>query len=77
MNCKDKEIGLIGAFTIFYYNPKQNLSSCQRHISVCTIQGCLIHSAVSCIKSTNYSNSGQSEIAAGNSKQACIFHASF
>lgn len=26
MNCKDKEIGLLGAFTIFSYNPKQNLS---------------------------------------------------
>ena len=51
--------------------------SCQIHISVCTIQGCLIHSAVNCIKSTNYSNSGQSDIAAGNSKQARIFHASF
>ena len=26
MDCKDKEIGLLGAFTIFSYNPKQNLS---------------------------------------------------
>ena len=26
MDCKDKEIGLLGAFTSFSYNPKQNLS---------------------------------------------------
>ena len=38
MDCKDKEIGLLGAFTIFSYNPKQNLScenaSVVRHILV-------------------------------------------